>query len=462
MILNKLKRYKRVPIVLVTMLLLASFGLPLPVSASISAGNSSNLDQANFRWRYDNESESAATWRDVVNTGITNISITETSLRIRFHTRVPSNRVSVAVSPRLEFSSNATTCTDGSWTIIGAQGSGSVFRLKASSWFTDAANTTQQISADTFITGKIYESTQTGASVSLTGNVEGTEHEWSIETNSPSYSTTYRFRVSNAGTAYGSYTNCATLQTQAAVTAPTVTTSAATNVSIGSATLNGLLTATGGATPTVRGFAYGTNSTLSSGTATTTESGSFGTGAFPENVSGLFAGVTYYFRAYATNSNGTGIANNTGSGCTNGICSFTTGTKTTVSRKMRLFEGFKIKFASGKLVLHQTDFAYDIPSVTTNQIATGCSIEATLKGTITDTGGKVSLRGFAWSTDPPLTDVNTSTTTEYGNFNVGEYAKYINGLTEQTVYYYRAYATSTTGTGYGSILNFTTPPGGPC
>jgi len=126
---------------------------------------------------------------------------------------------------------------------------------------------------------------------------------------------------------------------------PTVTTSAASNVSITSATLNGNITATGGTNPTERGFAWGTNSTLSGGnTATTTESGSFSTGAFTKDISGLLAGITYYFRAYATNSAGTGYGS---------IQSFTaSAASATPSRRMRLFEGFTIKFISGKIILY--------------------------------------------------------------------------------------------------------------
>jgi hypothetical protein len=129
------------------------------------------------------------------------------------------------------------------------------------------------------------------------------------------------------------------------VTPPlTVTTSAATGVTVSSATLNGDITATGGSNATVRGFAWGTNSTLSSASATTTESGDFGVAAFTQNVSGLLAGITYYFRAYATNPVGTAYGT---------ILNCTAGTDTTVTRKLRLFGGFTIKFISGRIILHQ-------------------------------------------------------------------------------------------------------------
>ena len=88
------------------------------------------------------------------------------------------------------------------------------------------------------------------------------------------------------------------------VTAPSVTTSAASSVGVSSATLNGNVTADGGATVTARGFYFGTNSNVTSNP--TYGSGS-GTGAFSLNRTGLSSSTTYYFAAYATNSAGTTV-----------------------------------------------------------------------------------------------------------------------------------------------------------
>lgn len=133
------------------------------------------------------------------------------------------------------------------------------------------------------------------------------------------------------------------------VVAPTVSTDAASGVNSVSAILNGQITATGGANSTVRGFAWGTNSMLSNGdTATTTETGSFGVAAFTNTVSGLIAGRTYYFRAYATNTAGTGFD------ASSPILSFTAGAAdTTIARTMRLFEGSVLKLLNGRIIVHQ-------------------------------------------------------------------------------------------------------------
>lgn len=144
------------------------------------------------------------------------------------------------------------------------------------------------------------------------------------------------------------FTSSGTFQVTALNTvAPTVTTSAASGISSFAAVLNGDITATGGANSTVRGFAWGKTSTLTGGdTATTTESGSFGVASFTGSVGGLVAGQTYYFRAYATNSAGTGYGS---------ITSFTaSAADTTASRKLRLFEGSRvILLEGGRIILHQ-------------------------------------------------------------------------------------------------------------
>ena len=121
---------------------------------------------------------------------------------------------------------------------------------------------------------------------------------------------------------------------------PTATTNFA-NAGFNSATLHG--TKSGGGNATEHGFAYGTDSTLATVIATTTLGALASNSSFFSYVSGLSASITYYFRAYATNNGGTGYGV---------IKSFVTGDSTT-RRKMRLFEGFKIKFLNGTIILHQ-------------------------------------------------------------------------------------------------------------
>ena len=84
---------------------------------------------------------------------------------------------------------------------------------------------------------------------------------------------------------------------------PTVTTTAASNITETTAVLGGVVTADGGAGITMRGVCYSTsaNPTIS---GLHTSDGA-GMGAFTSNLTGLTASTTYYVRAYATNSVGT-------------------------------------------------------------------------------------------------------------------------------------------------------------
>ena len=93
------------------------------------------------------------------------------------------------------------------------------------------------------------------------------------------------------------------ITTLSVVAAPTVTTTAISNIDKNTATGGGNVTADGGATVTARGICWSTsqNPTIS-GNHTTDGTG---TGSFTSSITGLTANTTYYVRAYATNSAGT-------------------------------------------------------------------------------------------------------------------------------------------------------------
>lgn len=161
--------------------------------------------------------------------------------------------------------------------------------------------------------------------------------------------TTYYYRpyaTNSVGTGYGTISNSFTTT----ACEPIVSTQSASSVGETSATLNGTIEATGGANADTRGFAWGTLSSLSGGdTATTSQGGSFGVGTFNTSVS-LTCNTTYYSRAYATNSGGTGFGAIS--------ASFTTSACTPPPpeprRGIRLFPGLRVKFTAGRIILHQT------------------------------------------------------------------------------------------------------------
>ncbi len=90
-------------------------------------------------------------------------------------------------------------------------------------------------------------------------------------------------------------------------TAPSVTTNAASGISSFEVTLNGNVTSDGGALVTERGFIYSsTDNTPTIGEIGVTQvTDGSGAGVFSEAISGLNSSMTYYYQAYATNSEGT-------------------------------------------------------------------------------------------------------------------------------------------------------------
>ena len=117
--------------------------------------------------------------------------------------------------------------------------------------------------------------------------------------------TTYHFRAfatNSAGTSHGADRTFTTEALPPAVIIPTVTTNPATLISQVSATLNGLLNDDGGEACAC-GFEWGLTDAY--GHTTLTESKVTGESS-SRAIGGLTPGTTYHFRAFATNSAGTG------------------------------------------------------------------------------------------------------------------------------------------------------------
>jgi uncharacterized protein (TIGR02145 family) len=95
-----------------------------------------------------------------------------------------------------------------------------------------------------------------------------------------------------------------------------------------------------------------------------------------------------------------------------------------------------------------------LPLLTTDLISSITLHTASCTGTITSDGGSaVTHRGICWSKapDPLISDSTIDAGTGTGTFT-GE----LTGLDTSTLYYARAYATNSKGTGYGNTLSFTT------
>lgn len=93
--------------------------------------------------------------------------------------------------------------------------------------------------------------------------------------------------------------------------------------------------------------------------------------------------------------------------------------------------------------------------VTTNAITAITQTTATSGGNVTSAGSSsVTARGVVWSTAPAPTVALTTKTTD--GTGTGTFTSAITGLTANTTYYVRAYATNTSGTSYGNEVSFTT------
>ena len=118
--------------------------------------------------------------------------------------------------------------------------------------------------------------------------------------------TTYYVRAyatNSAGTSYGNELTFTTT----AIVVPTLTTAAITSVTLTSAVTGGNISTDGGGAITAKGVCYATTTGPTISSSKTTDG--TGAGSFTSNISGLTPGVTYYVRAYATNSAGTAYGN---------------------------------------------------------------------------------------------------------------------------------------------------------
>lgn len=195
---------------------------------------------------------------------------------------------------------------------------------------------------------------------------------------------------------------------------PVLTTTAAQNVKYDGATCGGTIISDEGSVITARGVCYSTTVDPTINDAKTVDGS--GRGTFTSVISGLLPNTTYYVRAYAKNTFGTSYGNNV--------------TFKTLPQPATL------------------------PVLTTAPTTNITNDSATSGGTITSDGGMaITARGVCYSVNPNPTVSGAKTVDGAGT---GSFTSIIGGLSPNTTYYIRAYATNASGTAYGSDLSFTT------
>ena len=218
------------------------------------------------------------------------------------------------------------------------------------------------------------------------------------------------YATNSAGTAYGNEVSFTTLTP----VVPTVTINPIDSIKNISARSGGAISSDGGAAILSKGVVWSTfpNPTILN---SRTNDGS-GVAPFTSQLKDLLGDSVYYVRAYATNATGTGYSSQ----------------------------------------LNFTSAAAELATVITKPITTITSTSASSGGTISLTGGTPhSEKGLVYSntTNPTILNAKIIDNT------VGlEWTTNITGLTGNTKYYVRAYATNSVGTAYGKLDSFITSP----
>ena len=304
--------------------------------------------------------------------------------------------------------------------------------------------------------------------------------------------------------------------------APTVSTSVASSITSDGAALGGNVTSDGGTSVTERGFVYSSSDntpTIGEAGVTQATDGS-GTGIFSEAILGLSGSTTYYYQAYATNTEGTTYG---------GVESFITSAPNTppsitVNNGLTLNEGTTdITFTITSAVSHGILFVDSNPSnvfeagdielvvnatftlddinndrirytnnvadqnadsfefkvsdpnggeltdqtfnITINLIEVANLTTTTASGVTATTvtlGGNITDNGGAAVNERGIVYNTTGTPNVNDDTKVqigsgdGSFSDEITGLSAGTTYYVRAYATNSEGTSYGNDISFTT------
>lgn len=334
---------------------------------------------------------------------------------------------------------------------------------------------------------------------------------YAIEIHNLLPNTTYyvkAFATNSVGTSYG---NQVTYTTPADI--PSLQTIAVTAITATTASSGGTISSDGGNAITAKGIVWNTSGGATTSSNLGISTNGTGTASFNSSMTGLTPNTTYYIRAYATNGVGTAYGDELSFTTTTGLASIQTNTITSITASSALSGGTisnggespitakgvvwnktgnpTIASNDGKttngtgtanftssLVSLEAGTKYYVKAYATNSFGTAygselnfttnatvatlstivsavASTTATVGGNITSDGtSTVTARGVVWSTNPnPTIALSTKTTEGYGT---GSFNSSITGLTVNTTYYVRAYATNGIGTSYGNELSFTT------
>ncbi len=229
--------------------------------------------------------------------------------------------------------------------------------------------------------------------------------------------TTYYYRIAASnqyGTSYGSILNFTTSQSQSGQI-PIVITNSANSIYQNSATLNSSINPNNSNTTTW--FEYGTTQSF----GYTVGNQSIGSGNTSINISyqinNLLSNTTYYYRAIASNSYG-------------------------------------VSYGSTLSFMTQSQQSGQTPIITTNSATSITQNYAVLNASVNPNNSNTNI-WFEYGTTQSLGYTIGSQSVGSGNYNIN-ITSGASGLLSNTTYYYRAIASNSYGTSYGSTYSFTT------
>ncbi len=196
---------------------------------------------------------------------------------------------------------------------------------------------------------------------------------------------------------------------------PVITTQAVNGISTNTATGNGNITTLGIPNPTSHGVCWNTSGIPTTADFVADNGAASATGAYTVSMTGLSVNTTYYVRAFATNTTGTSY-------------------------------GTEVSFITNGIA----------PTVTTQAVSSITASTATGNANITSLGiPNPSAHGICWNTTGNPTTANFVVNNGAASAT-GVYTASMIGLSANTTYYVRAFATNIAGTSYGAEVSFTT------
>ena len=265
--------------------------------------------------------------------------------------------------------------------------------------------------------------TTSDSKIAKTGNVTTFPSSFTFEITNLAVNTNYNYRayvISNGVTTYANTLSFRTL----AITQPTITTDAASNISINSAKLQGTVTTKGTFNISEYGICWSsTNTNPTTEDAKSTKTGNITTfpSVFTVDATNLSVNTTFNYRAYVIS---------------NGVTTY----------------GNTLSFKT---------LAVTLPSVKTDAVILVFINSAKLQGIVEVKGSyEISEHGICWSSRnsvPTITDSKAGKTNSLAVFPT-IYSVDANNLSANTTYYFRAYVISNGIVSYGNVLTFKTNP----